>query len=321
MLRHSVRFRSSATVLPLAGMVAIGLVALGGVPGDSDQAVLHASGDVTYDYDLDGLSNHFEDLIGSSPYMSDTDQDGFSDLEEFARGSDPSDPQGVPLPGNISLNMSASGEVDGVHLQTATYFTDGDPENKDLQVGLVINGEARLLPGFLDLPGVEVTRWEDSSGHGAMLMVNAPFPESIVHTYGQVSVFTMLTVQPAPAVVGAAAVDLASIDGIVGIVQETPVTRWNAYISQAPSGGSAGGPLSGSIYTPIPTGDGSVPGDWSPGEVCFQATVDISIEAGIILREVVGAGCISGGGACPPTCSSSVGNVFQTFDPMGLIGG
>jgi hypothetical protein len=327
--------RQSTSAIPLVGIVGLGLFYLDGIGldgiggldgsrGGFEPAVMHAASSQAYDYDQDGLSNHFESTMGTSPYTVDTDGDGYCDLEEFARGSNPLESLNVPLPGGISLNMSASGEVDGVHLQIATYFTDGDLRNKDIQAGIVINGEPRLLPGLLKEVGVDISQW-NAAGGGTIVLLNAPFPESVVHTFGQVSLFTMMSVESAPGIVAASAMNLASVDGVVGLVQSDPQVRWGAFSYQgAMGGGSSGssvGPGAGSIYTPIPTGDGTVPATWNPGEICFQATIPISNTGGVITSEVVAADCISGNGSCPPGCSTSVGDVLHSFDPLGLIGG
>ncbi len=316
MKRRNAGNRTSRAALPLAGVVTIGLGLFGGLQGPSEGSVLHASSHTVYDYDLDGLSNHFEQVLDCSQYTSDSDGDGFSDLEEFARGSDPSDAAEQPLPGNLSIQVSASGEESGVRIQIATYYRDGQASNKELQVGMVVGGVVRMLPKFLEQPGVLVTRWNDPGMTGEILHISAPFPESLVHSFGQVSVFALLSVDPAPEFVGAAAVDLVSIDGVVGIIQDSDTERGVSVpsVSSATAGGA------GSIYKPIPTGDGSVPSTWNPGEVCYQATIEVGIVGGTVTREVIAAGCVTGGGSCPSDCSQSVGDTFDTFDPMGLIG-
>jgi len=50
------------------------------------------------DFDGDRLTNRQEQALGSNPLLSDTDEDGFTDLAEMNAGSDPADPQGLPLP-------------------------------------------------------------------------------------------------------------------------------------------------------------------------------------------------------------------------------
>jgi hypothetical protein len=315
--RQTTGSRTGRIALPLAGIVAIGTGLVLGTQSPTGGSVVHAEIQSADDYDYDGLSNRFEQVLDCSPYTSDSDGDGFPDLEEFARGSDPSDGADHPLPTTLSVNMSASGEQDGIVLQIATYYRDGQSTNKDLEVGMAINGVIRWLPELLEQPNVEVTRWNDPSSTGEVLLISAPFPDKIVHAYGQVSVFSALSVAPNPTLVCASAVDLMSIDGIVGIIQETDEDRG----IQTNTHTSVIGASSGSIYKPIPTGDGSIPAHWTPGEVCYQATVEVGMTGGTVTREVVGAGCVSGGGGCPSSCATTVGDVFDTFDPIGLIGG
>lgn len=53
------------------------------------------------DSDGDGLSDGDEvNVHGSSPILVDTDDDGFNDDVEVARGSDPADPDSIPIAGN-----------------------------------------------------------------------------------------------------------------------------------------------------------------------------------------------------------------------------
>ena len=320
------RCRESA--LPLAALVVAGLGFSSLHEADGDLAlrnaigVAHAGRSTSYDYDHDGLTNLTEKVLGSSPYVVDTDGDGHPDIEEFARNSDPSDATSLPLPSSLSLAMSASGEHDGLHLQVAAYFTDNDFTNKNFEFGLVVNGELRPLSQVLGQPGVQVTRGLTMGGSGGLLLLNIPFPESVVHTVGQISIFVTLNVDGSPFVDAAAGVDLFSHENVVMILQDGPTERWESYQSQQQSGSSGGGPNAGSVYTPIPSGGGGVPNTWTPGEICFQASIEIGSENGVVSHEVVAADCISGWDAqCRSDCGASVGETFDTFDPLGLVGG
>ncbi|MFT7485050.1 MAG: hypothetical protein ACI9F9_000896 [Candidatus Paceibacteria bacterium] len=305
----------------LAGFVALGL-GIAAWPAGKSLPVLHASPSASLDDDGDGLSNLAEQVLGSSRYLVDTDGDGYGDLEEFARGSDPGDVGDKPLPGALSLSMSASGEDDGLHLQIAAFYTDGNAQNKEFQIGVVLNELPRFFPGALSEPGVTISRYPTEDGASGVLLLDVPFSEDAVHALGNLSIFATLSLDSAPLVVAAASVDLISIDGVLTILQSGPFDRWQA-LNSGGGAGNPGGPSAGSIYRPIPTGTGGgIPTTWTPGEICFQASIEIGSDGGVITHEVVAADCISDfDSSCPPSCASSVGEVFQTFDPIGLIGG
>jgi len=298
-------------------------------PGDGSAfmglgaGVLHAGTGSADDLDGDGLPNTVEAVLETNEYYPDSDLDGYEDMEEFARGSDPMDADSVPLPGSLGLAMSATGEQDGLHLQIFTYSTHGDVQNYLYQVGLMADGEVRLLPDLLNQVQVTVSRGESAAAGADVLMMDFPFPESAVHLLGDISVFSTLTLSGSQVIDAAAGIDLTSTDGIVLLARPGPNDRWAAYHAQQ-TGGSGGstGPQGGSIYMPIPTGGGSVPNTWTPGEICYQATIQVGAENGVIFHEIIGADCITGWDAhCKTDCDNSIGDVFQTFDPLGLVGG
>lgn len=285
--------------------------------------VLHAGTGSADDLDGDGLPNSVEAVLETNEYYPDSDLDGYEDMEEYARGSDPTDADSVPLPGSLGLAMSATGEQDGLHLQIFTYSTHGGIQDYLYQVGILAAGELRHLPNLLSQVPVTVSRGESSTAGADVLMMDFPFPESTVHMLGDISVFTTLTLGGSQAINAAAGIDLTSTDGIVLLARPGPNDRWAAYHAQQTGGsGGSSGPQGGSIYMPIPTGGGSVPNTWTPGEICYQATIQVAAENGIIFHEVTGADCITGWDAhCKTDCDNSIGDVFQTFDPLGLVGG
>lgn len=53
--------------------------------------------DFDFDTDGDGLSDDFEEEIGTNPFDPDSDDDGFSDFLEWFAGTDPDDPESNPV--------------------------------------------------------------------------------------------------------------------------------------------------------------------------------------------------------------------------------
>lgn len=321
-----------STALPLAALVVVGFGALRSTQpdwgtvtaGDLTGTTLHGGASGETDFDGDGLSNDAEATLGTSETLADTDGDGFSDLEEFARNSDPTSAESTPLPADLGLNMTANGSEDGMRLQIALYFTDGKLGNKHFQAGVVLNGEARFLPWLLQQPDVELTRKTTANGLDEVLLLTVPFEENVVHQAGELSIFSVLGVDGVPAFVAAAGIDVASHEGVLLLVHPAFDERIeNAAQQQSQNNPYASqGPSAGSIYQPIPSGGGGVPNTWNPGEICYQATIEVSFDNGVVTHEVMAADCIPGWDAhCRSDCSSSVGETFQTFDPLGLVGG
>ena len=318
-------WNARSTALPLVALVALGFGALRSTqPQWGAVAELHAGSTDDMDFDGDGLSNDAEASIGTSETLADTDGDGYSDLEEFARNSDPTAAESTPLPAELGMNMTACGSDAGMRLQIALYFTDGKLGNKHFQAGVVLDGQVRFLPWLLQQPGVELTRTATANGEDDVLLLDVPFSEDAVHQAGELSIFSVLGIDGAPAFVAAAGIDVASHDGILLLVQPAFDERIeNAAQQQSQNNPYASqGPSSGSIYRPIPSGGGGVPNTWNPGEICYQATIEVGFDNGVVTHEVMAADCIPGWDAhCRSDCSSSVGEVFQTFDPLGLVGG
>lgn len=312
----------SALVLPATLLALAGLVAL--ATGPLTPGVVHAGEAALPDLDQDGLSNEAEHVLGTQEGLVDTDGDGFCDLEEFARGSDPRTGASTPLPGGLSLNMSSSGEDSGLFVQVALHYRDDDLSDKHLHLGLLAGGEARFVPSLMTQVGVLTTHRQTLDGAGDVLLVDVPVPENMIHNLGDVSVFAAVAVDGQPGFVAAAGVDLYSRDGVVHLLQRPRRPRYSRASFQQ-SGqqqqGSAGGASSGAVYVPIAPGGGGLPSTWNPGEICYQATIQVANTGGIVSHEVIAADCIEGWDAyCRSDCSSSVGEVFQTFDPIGLVG-
>ena len=70
-----------------------------------------SASDAGLDNEPDGLSNRDEYLSGANPLLPDTDADGYSDLVELQRHSDPADPDSRPF--TLANSISLAGDVNG----------------------------------------------------------------------------------------------------------------------------------------------------------------------------------------------------------------
>jgi hypothetical protein len=308
----------SGAALPLAALVAAGLVTIGfsGGPGPASGGIVHASVKALLDSDFDGLTDAQERVLRTSPFDVDTDRDGFSDLEEFARHSDPTSARSTPLPADLGIGMSARGEGGENRIVIATYFANGIASGKSVSLGIAFAGRMIALDPADYQSGSTRQELPAAASGATVVIVDIPFDTSPVHTYGSLSVFASLSENRSSTVLAADAIDLVSTDGIPCLVED-PSERARALPFL---GGWAS---HGSLYTPIPpTGEDTIPDTWTQEQICYQTSVVIGGYGGIIIHEIIDGKCIDEWDAyCRSDCESSAGSTFETFDPLGLIGG
>ncbi len=277
--------------------------------------VIHATPLSQSDSDLDGIPDAQEQVIGTSPFYADSDGDGFSDAEEFARNSHPMDSSSVPLPAGSGISMSARGENGELRILIAAYVGDGKADARGIDVGVLIaRRQFWLDPGRYAFD--TSTRRIPAAGGGEVVILDLPLDPNAVGLVGELSVFTTLTSSEQSTVLAAASIDLMEREGVIVLVQDAPGVGNSAMAVSANSG-------AGAVYNPIPPGGGGdIPSSWVPGEICYQSTVVVGVANGVITREVVAADCLEGWDAsCRADCASSVGDSFDSFDPIGLVGG
>lgn len=279
--------------------------------------VVHAAGLPTgSDSDGDGLPDKLELAHGCDPYLVDSDFDGVSDAEEFARHSSPSN--GSQLPGASAASVGMGITANGAKLRfvTAIYIADGVLNDKQLKLGVVKSSTPVYLPKTALGTSTNVTVVPASVPGQLVLVYEAPITAAILRG-GDASIFSVLT---GPGGVKAAdAVNLALIDS----------TFCQRFILTTQSGGSPGttlqtsphgGGAGGVVFKPV--GGSSPPATWTPGEICNQTTQLVGYSGGAAVQEVVGAYCETGWDAyCDPSCAASVGTTITLLDPAVLVGG
>ena len=134
--------RSLALPLGLIGIALGVLFATSGTPKG-----LHANGLslVGEDYDQDGLPDTQEEVLGTRPDEPDSDGDGFSDLEEVARKSDPLSWTSVPSDDEVALGMYAHTNEGFLNLGTAIYVKGGKFKDLKYTLGVVLKGQTLLV--------------------------------------------------------------------------------------------------------------------------------------------------------------------------------
>lgn len=264
-----------------------------------------------------GLPDQLELILGLDPDLADTDGDGFSDAEEFARGSHPARATSVPAGNSIKLAMGAY-ESDGrVHVPVVLYFPDGNFRTG--QFGLSILAGSSIVPVPLHefRGGNPMQVLEASDPTGIVVILDPTVSSELVYSLGSFSLCA--TIADGGQYIAADAINLAVVDGVI---LETVFTGYRGDISSAQVGAGVGG-----VYRPLTPGTGAggspPPGAvWSCGQICSQTTVIVGVLGAVITQEVVAADCVDGWDAyCSPGCAATVGSTVKVIDPAVLVGG
>jgi hypothetical protein len=301
--------RSFARVASTA--VALGFIAWGVTEARRDRPTLSAS--VNHgrpDMDGDGLADAQEAVLNTRSDRADSDLDGYSDLEEQARGSDPRDPEDVPSPQAMHVGTCASVEDGYIAFTSAVYVANSDLDELDVHVGVVHRGRIIEVPPsvFALSRGAILPAREPGD---SLAVIEIAFPECIVQRYGQVNLFTVArnyaTAIPTTAV---GVLPLIDFSGTTVVVEET---RQNFTSSNGTPGGV--------VYRPITT-DSQIPSTWSGGQVCWQRTAPVGTDGAMILHEVEAADCKPMDTYCSSTdCGAGVGKTLRLPNPAAIAGG
>lgn len=312
--RREVRTRWLVPVVALGG----GLLLLAS-PGDPLRPVDEVGAPVTElsagvgaaDFDADGLTDDQELLLGTFPYVADSDEDGFGDGEEIARQSDPRDLMSVPQSSQISANITARGEGSALQLVLLVYEPSEELGDSFLRLGALRSGQVTTVPlaRFASFATVSTV---PASGGGQLTCIELPVHPSFVEVANQVTFFLAAGNAPTQTYTAAAKVDISSVEGIL-LMQ-----RFAAAQSQIQA--SQGG---GSVRLPIPgNASPSIPNSWVPGSICFQRSAVVGGNGPVMLHQVIEADCLQGWDTfCVSTCSAALGSTYETIDPIALIGG
>jgi len=303
------RFRKSVW-LPLSLALAAGFV-LVGWSADVPE-VSAAPGGNLEDSDDDGLTDHQEEILGTHTEIRDTDGDGFDDLEEIARQSDPLSFASRPVRSR-PLSVGVTGRaVEGVFTAvTPIYVQGGTLGGLNYEFGLVLPGGTRIpIPFDFYLPVTRVDMRQGAVAADRVLLIEVRFPASVIQTYGNLAIYAKLT-NPGgtgPLAESASVINVVDFDGVPMIVQAQNSEETD-HLDYAIT------------YRPL-VPDEAVPAAWAVGQLCLRQTRPVGMVGSSTAFEVTHAGCIAGDTFCEfVACSASVGTSVEIVDPSTLLGG
>ena len=98
------------------------------------------------DADGDGLCDGQEQVLSLNQNHVDTDNDGYSDLEEIARHSEPQMSHSMPLPSTLDLGLSARGDSNRLVVVFAIYLGTLQPNDIQLSMGVLLGNRMGDIP-------------------------------------------------------------------------------------------------------------------------------------------------------------------------------
>ena len=266
------------------------------------------------DTDQDGLPDDQEVVMGTDPLSADTDHDGYGDGEEFALQTDPLDYNDVPRGLALSIGMVARGEGSRVKIFTAILDPDGGMARNSIRFGALLDGELRSV-NFNSQRNHHTGHAVGLKG-GRLCLMEFEVPRGIFERYQEVTYFAAVGEPGANAYTSADKVDLFKHNGVVVMrdILMDPQSAIDPNASQTPGT---------TIHRPIvPGGDGGLPIDWEPGQVCYQETTVVGSSGAVVSHEVISAECVEGWDTyCASDCAGTVGSTYQTIDTGVLLGG
>ena len=266
------------------------------------------------DLDLDGIPDRQEAVLGTDPFVQDTDADGFTDGEEFALQTSPTDRGSFPEKLGLSVGMTARGEGNEVRVFVAILDPDSNLKNNSVRFSLLMGGRIfELNPGRSSA----VTTGETIADIGGSLyLMDFEVPTSAFRVYDQLTYCVAIGREGSSRYVSADKVDIFLDDSVIALrrILSDPGNSPDPSIIQVPGT---------TVHQPIPPqGDGGIPIDWNPGQICYQETQIVGTSGAVVEHEVISADCVEGWDTyCATDCSGTVGSSYETIDTGVLLGG
>ena len=265
--------------------------------------------DVLQDRDGDGLDDALEAGQFSSADSVDSDNDGWNDAEELARGSLATAAASQPTDHQTSIGSSAYMRAGKLHVALACYLRGGSLTNAELKVGICAAGRMVLLAPSGYAHHATVTTVPTKTPGELLVVTDIIVPYAPLVRLKAMSIFA--TLQVGDFQHAATAIDLVMQGGTPMVLLDPAQVAPSAYEQLGP----------GLLHRPL--GGSTPPITWSSGEICFQHLESVGTHGAVVTQEVTSASCISGwDGYCDASsCASSVGTTVDLVDPAGLIGG
>lgn len=286
------------------------------------------------DVDQDGLPYLAEQLNGLSDTEVDTDFDTFSDVEELARGSDPTDATSVPDPTILQSVGHVSYATGGVLTYTTLVYAADGIDNPTFKWGFVVQEVGdELVNHAVAIPLSVVMQFStfnyDEKPTGERLMIlktsvpiaifTALFPFS---NTAPLQLFSSIS-QPNQATeeeLGDDFIDPMTTGATIYLVD----TNVPVEARQSPQGVGNPQPVNGGpgvIYQPLvpPTDLGL---EWVSGKICWKNTSLQGVIGVNRIYEVDSASCEPFDAYCHPVhCPGTGGGQLGLTDPAALVGG
>lgn len=311
---------------PLAVASALGWV-LRQEPVIGGTRQLRATESAVLDSDGDGLVDRLERRMFTGVNDADSDDDGFSDLEELARQTSPVVPEQLPQRGRLRVGMAVYEEGSTLQVTLAVYLPDLNLRNKDLRVGFATGSRFVELsrPELLSIASIDFA--PAFAPTALIALIRVPIDAQVVQNVGELNVFATVGNYGTGFVAGASAIRLAWMDGVPVWCMPDPTFvppsngggGNNSMLPDPGAGQTAAG--GGTIFVPL-LAPVDVPSAWTAGEICYQRATPVGYAGALVTQEVTRAECVANWDAyCAPSCSQAVGSTYSEVDPLALLGG
>ncbi|MFO0982269.1 MAG: hypothetical protein U1E76_11125 [Planctomycetota bacterium] len=279
------------------------LLAPGSLPVTPGHVALASMGYST-DRDHDLLSDAFEQFLDTQPQDADSDGDGIPDGFEFVLRSNPRDPASRPT---IKPGMRMSAFQDGENLKVTFYLLPADiTQLEAYSCYLLANNQSRvppidissMIPAGVTETGLSVYKGILASSFSLSL------PLSLVKRVAPVSIGMAARIS------GVAFADVLRVDMVDGV----PMIARGLGIPPEVD------PSIDQNNLPWDPLSDDVPDDWGDQQICVTGQTEVGCDQGVATYEITSAGCDAQvNRACPPNCSSRVGQTVTTIDYAFLI--